>query len=83
MKLVDVPDSKSGVVHPTCRFDSGHRQVKNNFSPAMGLFCLKFIAFVYVVPKNLGYILNMRDIQMAVFCCLAHITAQDVLQRKI
>ena len=25
MKLVDVPDSKSGVVHPTCRFDSGHR----------------------------------------------------------
>ena len=26
MKLVDVPDSKSGVVHPTCRFDSGLRQ---------------------------------------------------------
>ena len=38
----------------------------------MGLFCLKFIAFVYVVPKNLGYVLNMRDIQMAVFCCLVH-----------
>ena len=27
MKLVDVPDSKSGVVHPTCRFDSGHRHI--------------------------------------------------------
>ena len=27
MKLVDVPDSKSGVVHPTCRFDSGLRQI--------------------------------------------------------
>ncbi len=30
MKLVDVPDSKSGVVHPTCRFDSGHRQIKKD-----------------------------------------------------
>ncbi len=25
MKLVDVPDSKSGVVHPTCGFESHHR----------------------------------------------------------
>lgn len=29
MKLVDVPDSKSGVVHPTCRFDSGLRHFLN------------------------------------------------------
>ena len=28
MKLVDVPDSKSGEVRPSCRFDSGHRQIK-------------------------------------------------------
>ena len=26
MKLVDVSDSKSDEVHPSCRFDSGHRQ---------------------------------------------------------
>ncbi len=26
-KLVDAPDSKSGVAHPTCRFDSGHRHI--------------------------------------------------------
>ena len=31
MKLVDVPDSKSGVVHPTCRFDSGLRHIKLPF----------------------------------------------------
>ena len=26
-KLVDASDSKSDVVHPTCRFESGHRQL--------------------------------------------------------
>lgn len=35
MKLVDVPDSKSGVVHPTCRFDSGLRQF---LTPEKGVF---------------------------------------------
>ena len=38
MKLVDVPDSKSGVVHPTCRFDSGHRQINKIQSPLDGRF---------------------------------------------
>ena len=37
MKLVDVPDSKSGVVHPTCRFDSGHRHFLNSLR---GVFLL-------------------------------------------
>ena len=42
MKLVDVPDSKSGVVHPTCRFDSGHRH-----------FLLLFYLFFGVEPPVL------------------------------
>ncbi len=42
MKLVDVPDSKSGVVHPTCRFDSGHRH-----------FLLFFFVFSGVEPPVL------------------------------
>lgn len=36
MKLVDVPDSKSGVVHPTCRFDSGLRHIKLPFGSFFG-----------------------------------------------
>ena len=39
MKLVDVPDSKSGVVHPTCRFDSGHRHFIINYRQFFILFC--------------------------------------------
>ena len=28
MELVDVPDSKSGEDHTSCRFDPDHRQIK-------------------------------------------------------
>lgn len=39
-KLVDAPDSKSGVAHPTYRFESGLRQIPQKF------FC-KFLGCFY------------------------------------
>ena len=41
MKLVDVPDSKSGVVHPTCRFDSGHRQIKRDTNVSLFIWLMQ------------------------------------------
>ena len=52
MKLVDVPDSKSGVVHPTCRFDSGHRHFF--FNPLFTLFGVSPVPGSYL-SQNVGY----------------------------
>ena len=63
MKLVDVPDSKSGVVHPTCRFDSGHR----HFLLLFYLFLESNLRFLPLAKQYL--IVLLGRVAIGIFYC--------------
>ena len=63
MKLVDVPDSKSGVVHPTCRFDSGHR----HFLLLFYLFLESNLRFLPLAKQY--FIVLLGRVAIGIFYC--------------
>ena len=69
MKLVDVPDSKSGVVHPTCRFDSGHRQIKRDTNVSLFIWLMQELN-----PKRQLYRFGASELRLEHFCVCANST---------
>ena len=69
MKLVDVPDSKSGVVHPTCRFDSGHRQIKRDTNVSLFIWLMQELN-----PKRQLYRFGASELRLKHFCVCANST---------
>ena len=59
MELVDVPDSKSGEDHTSCRFDPDHRQIKRPlivvflFDKKLGMFLIVGIVMpTYIITTG-------------------------------
>ena len=56
MELVDVLDSKSCEVQPSCRFDPGHRHHKKAY--LIGLFIL----FVSIKKRETNFVVFLRPV---------------------
>lgn len=88
-KLVDAPDSKSGVAHPTYRFESGLRQIPQKFFLSFwGVFKKeKYLykdmenQFKYITPPSLSIILPCYNVDKYIekaLCSLINQTIKNI-----